>query len=532
MRIAHAIALGASVLIGATGCKNYLSGPSLGGNNPNSVQKLKDPTSLYVGLEAAQAANWTSHFSRFTSEYSQQIAGVARQQAGYDEYVIGPGDDDGVFAAFWAGINEGGGGAADARTIQQFSLTTNDSLFKGIAMVWEAMIIGEAASFWGAVPYSQAFNPSAYPTPKYDDQMTVFKEVETTLDSALIYLNCATADVKKGSPNIGPTGPVTSHVSRSAEVIYAGRAPKDLKAVYTAVAHTLKARFYLDQVLVDPSNYAKALTEGQLGISTPQDDFNWYSNSALVPNSWYQFQGNRFGDIAMGSALVHLMKARIASGLDIDNGRFGFYMTDGNGSACVLTGTALMPDSGCTGNRPGGNAVLPYGEGNNAFNVFNNDGSFQSPGVTFAETWLIVAEAALQTGNAGLAQTALNTVRANEAYGSDLLDAKTCGGECLFAAQNPVPATLQNIIEEKYIDLFGTPEVFNDYKRTCLPWLAAAPTNASSAVTRANIPGRYPYGLTSINADPNTPNVGPTALNANQPSACPTLTYTSTPAAW
>ena len=234
----------------------------------------------------------------------------------------------------------------------------------------------------------------------------------------------------------------------------------------------------------------------------------------------------------MGSAFVHLMKARITSGLDIDNGRLGFYFTDGNGNPCVLTGTALMPDSGCTGNRPGGNAVLPYGEGNNAFNVFNNDGSFQSPGVTFAETWLIVAEAALQTGNAGLAQTALNTVRANEAYGSDVLDAKTCGGECLFAAQPPVPATLQNIIEEKYIDLFGTPEVFNDYKRTCLPWLAAAPTTASSSVTRASVPGRWPYGLTAANADPNTPNVGPTALNANQPSACPTLTYSSTPAAW
>ena len=531
MRIAYAIALGAAVLIGATGCKDYLSGPSLGGNDPNAVQKLKDPTSLYVGLQAAQGANFTSQLARFTAEYTQQIAGVARQQAGYDEYVVGPGDDDGVFSAFWA-APAGGGGSADARVIEQYAAAENDSLFKGIAMVYEGMIIGEAASLWGAVPYSQAYNPSLYPTPKYDDQITVLKEVEATLDSALIYLNCTTADVKPGSTNIGPTGPVTSHVSRAAEVIYASRPPAALKAVYTAVAHTLKARYYLDQVLVDPSNYAKALAEGQLGIATPLDDFDWYSNSALIPNGWYQFQGNRFGDIQMGSALVHLMKARIASGLDIDNGRFGFYLTDANGNGCKLAGTALLPDSGCTGNRPGGNTALPYGEGNNAFNAFNNAGSFQSPGVTFAETWLIVAEAALQTGNAGLAQTALNKVRANEAYGSDVLDAKICSGVCLFPAQPPVPATLQNIIEEKYIDLFGTPEVYNDYKRTCFQWLAAAPVNASSPVTRPNIPGRFPYGLTAADADPNTPNVGPTALNANQPTACPTLTYTSTPAAW
>jgi hypothetical protein len=538
MRIAHAIALGASVLIGATGCKNYLSGPSLGGNNPNSVQSLKDPTSLYVGLEAAQAANWTSQFARFTSEYSQQVAGVARQQAGYDEYVVGPGDDDNVFASFWAGIGEGGGGAGDARTIQQFAAAAHDSLFKGIAMVWEGMIIGEAASIWGAVPYSQAFNPSAYPTPKYDDQITVFKEVETTLDSAIIYLNCK---VGGASPNLGPTGPVTSHVSRQAEVIYAGRSPSDLKAVYTAVAHTLKARFYLDMATVDASNYAKALAEARQGIKTPTDDWNWYSNAALVPNSWYAFQGNRFGDIAPGAALIHLMKARIAAGLDIDNGRFNFYFADPNGLPCHLTGHSVLPDSGCTGNRPGGNSVLPYGEGNSSFWVFNSDGNFMSPAVTSTENGLILAEAALQTGNAGTADSALTAVRNNEAYGADAGDAApsdtaqpmtTCTPNCTFLPQPHVAATLQNIIEEKYIDLYGTPEVFNDYKRTCFPWLAAAPVNASSAVTRANIPGRLPYGLTAVNADPNTPNVGPTALNANQPSACPTLTYSSSPAAW
>lgn len=540
MRIAHAIALGASVLFGVTGCKQYLTGPSLGGKNPNAVQTLKDPTSLYVGLEAAQALNFTSQLARFTSEYTQQIAGVARQQAGYDEYVVGPGDVDGTFSAFWAGLNEGGGGAADARLIQAYATTEHDSLFKGIAMVWEGMIIGEAASLWGAVPYSQAFNPSAFPTPKYDDQISVLKEVETTLDSALIYLNCTTADVKTGSPNLGPTGPVTSHVSRAAEIIYAGRAPKDLKAVYAAVAHTLKARFYLDMAIVDGSNYAKALAEGQLGIQTPADDWNWYSNQALNPNGWYAFQGARSGDIAMGSALVHLMKSRMLARLDSNPDRLAFYMTDANGGPCVVVDTVLhkmvdsllAPDNGCTGNRPGGNSVLPYGGGNNSFNIFNAGGSFQQPAVTFTETWLIVAEAALQTGNAGLAQTALNKVRANEVYGSDVLDSKICGGTCAFAAQAPVPATLQNIIEEKYIDLFATPEVYNDYKRTCLPYLAAAPTTASSAVTRANVPGRFPYGLTSINADPNTPNVGPTALNADQPSACPTLTYTSNPAAW
>jgi hypothetical protein len=165
--------------------------------------------------------------------------------------------------------------------------------------------------------------------------------------------------------------------------------------------------------------------------------------------------------------------------------------------------------------------------------VWNNGGSFKQPQVTYTETQLIVAEAALQTGNAALAQTSLNNVRNNETYGADAAgEFQNCTPTCTFAAQPVVPATLENIVEEEYIDLIGYPEVYNTYKRTCLPWLAAAPASPSSNVTRAAIAARLPYSQNAINSDPNTPNVGSTARNANQPADCPTLTYSSTPTAW
>jgi hypothetical protein len=41
-----------------------------------------------------------------------------------------------------------------------------------------------------------------------------------------------------------------------------------------------------------------------------------------------------------------------------------------------------------------------------------------------------------------------------------------------------------------------------------------------------------PYGITEINANPNTPNVPPAGRNANDPNPCPALNYTtSTPLA-
>ena len=532
MRTASAIALGTALLLGAAGCSNFLTGPGLGNNDPNSVNGLTDPGPLYDGVEVGQMSNYTTQFARWMAEYTQQIAGVSRQQQGNDLYLAAPAGTDEIFDGFWAALGsngEGGGGAADLRKVQQVAQKQHDSIYVGIAKVWEAMLIGDAASIWGAVVYSQAFNNTAYPQPKYDDQLTVLREVETTLDSALIYLSCDTT----GATNLGPTGVLPKGVARTAEIIYAGQTPGTLVQTYKQVAHTLKARFYLHLAAVDPSSYAKALAEAQKGIASPANDFNWYA-SAQLTNRWVDFMGNR-ADIAPGSALVHLMKTRIANGLDVDNGRFGFYFLDGesNPKPCVLSGNALLPDSGCTGNRPGANSVLPYGEGNSSFNVWNNGGSFKQPQVTYTETQLIVAEAALWTGNAALAQASLNNVRNNETYGADAAgDFRNCNPICTFGAQPVVPATLENIVEEEYIDLIGYPEVYNTYKRTCLPSLAAAPASPSSAVTRATIAYRLPYSQNAINSDPNTPNVGSTARNANQPADCPAVTYSSTPTAW
>jgi hypothetical protein len=153
--------------------------------------------------------------------------------------------------------------------------------------------------------------------------------------------------------------------------------------------------------------------------------------------------------------------------------------------------------------------------------------------VTYTETQLIIAETALRTGNTALAQASLNNVRNNETYGADEGgDFSNCTPICTFAAQPVVPATLENIVEEEWIDLIGVPEVYNTYKRTCLPSIAGAPASPSSSVTR-EVAWRLPYSQNSINSDPNTPNVGSTDRNANQPTDnCPALNYSSVPVAW
>jgi hypothetical protein len=97
----------------------------------------------------------------------------------------------------------------------------------------------------------------------------------------------------------------------------------------------------------------------------------------------------------------------------------------------------------------------------------------------------------------------------------------------LFPALGPAPATLDNIMQEKYEAEFLNIEAWNDYKRTCLPPLAPAPPVGSTTPGLAPIAGRMPYGITEINATPNTPTFAPTGQNPNDPNPCPVLNYTS-----
>jgi hypothetical protein len=177
------------------------------------------------------------------------------------------------------------------------------------------------------------------------------------------------------------------------------------------------------------------------------------------------------------------------------------------------------------GSAPGAGGAADPGSNYSLFNFIDQNtdpGDVRMPVITYAETQLIGAEAAFQTGGQGAAQPYLDAARAQRSYGA------RGTAPIVFTPLGSVPATLQNIMEEKYVTLFLNIEAWNDYKRTCLPALAPAPPSLTSTVPGNNpVPGRLPYGITEINANPNTPAVSPTGRNANDPNPCPVLNYTS-----
>jgi len=519
MRNSLKLPLIAALALGAAGCNDFLSGDGVD-NDPNNITRLTRPGPLYVGIQALQSVQFEGQLARSAAEYVQQIAGNSRQQIGFDLYQMDPVTIDPHFYSVYGSsiAVQGGGGLLDIHKMQQLARAVNDSIYIGISKVYEALIIGNAASIWGDIPYREAAD-SLNEVPAFDGQLQVYADVLAQLDSAVLFLAAT-----PGAPNVGPP-------ADNAELVYLDRGGNTaaLAAVYTQVAHSLKARYYMHLAEVSPANYALALAEVPLGINVPANDMLWYHDqSPTGQNVWWQFMGAR-GDIAPGAALVEILKRRIAAGVE-DEGRLRFYFNP------ILGGTTAADFYGY---RPGGSVNLEVAPGSyngngapgsspaaySTFNFIDNGtdpGDVRIPVITYAETQLIGAEAAFQIGGQGAAQPFLDAARANRSYGS------RGATPIAFAPLAPVPATLENIMEEKYVTLYLSIESWNDYKRTCLPALASAPASLGNTTPRGEpIPGRLPYGITEANANPNTPNVSPTGRNANDPNACPALNYTS-----
>jgi hypothetical protein len=150
----------------------------------------------------------------------------------------------------------------------------------------------------------------------------------------------------------------------------------------------------------------------------------------------------------------------------------------------------------------GGQVVgaAPAGAAGSSLSATRGAADFRQPMVTYAENQLIIAEANHRLGT-GTPLTNLNNARSS----AGLTALSGLSGAAL----------LREIMIEKYISQFQNVEVYNDYKRTCLPEIR--PAGTSQAVI-----GRILYSDTERAANPNIPlPTNQPSRNDNDPQACP-----------
>ncbi len=443
----------------ATGCDDWLTGPGIN-DDPNRPTEANREL-LLVGVTANQTALWTGALARVASMWTQQMAGTDRQYITLDRYGVTEDDFTSEFSAVYSS-----GGLLDIRQVQQESRAAGDMRFLGVAQVWEAYMMGMAASVWGDIPYEQAAD-SLIATPALTPQAQVYAMVQAKLDSAITNL---------AGSGIGPG---------SSDLIYGGNAQR-----WTRAAWSLKARFYMHwaqpQLAGAPiANTAcggncltRARDAAMNGIDSPAGDMRSYQSATPgEQNMWHQFMFiERSGYISGGAFLIDSLLTprndpRLAE----------FFAPNAQG---VIRGS-----------RPGGAGGT--GAGAAQLSLTRGAAGFRQPLITWAETRLILAEAQYLLGQQNDARTTLNTYLA--AAGLPQVGGGVTG-----------TALLQSIYEELYIALFQNVEAMNMYQRSCYPNVAPAAGGA--------IPGRLFYGTDERNANPNIPDTSAQPVrNANDP---------------
>ena len=459
------------LLLGTTGCNSFLTGDKLS-TDPNNPAVATIQT-LLVGIQGGQFAFQEGTVPMMVCMWMQQCGatnGRFVEQAG--RYVFGAGSNIGANGVDWATIYTGGG-LIDMDTIAKMAIATGDSLYLGIDLVWKAFTLGSATDMWGSIPYTEI---RTSPTPALDSQLVLYDTTQRMLSRAIVALQ-ASRDSSLGGIKARALPPPPDLIFGAAPT------PSQRAALWVAVAHTLKARYFLHTVEAAANGklggrtvanvFTDALAEATSGISdaTGASDFRSFHTGIGYPqsNEWFTFQDNSAfgGDLESGKALVDYMNARN------DPRRADYF--------CLNSVDAYAGDD----------FNVPQADVS-AFDCeptrFSNN--FRVPFVTYQENQLILAEANLALGNTAPAQANLQN-----AY-----DAVPLTGHTASAI---LPAALlDSIMMEKYVVMFQNIEALSDYRRTCIPNLAFVTPNVLSLTA---VPGELFYPQTERNANANVP---------------------------
>lgn len=431
-------------------------------NNPSEASS----DLILTGLEISEIGLFSGEMNRVSGLWSGYFKGTDRQYFSYYNYFILNSDFDSFWSRLYTTVR-------NSRALENSLEEANISgVISGINKVLLANAIGTATALWGDVPYSEAGDFDNFRTPKYDNQLEIYKSLQTLLDEAISELN-----TKEEVPLDG------------SDLFFNGDPDSWIK-----VAYTLKARLFLHI-----KNYSKAYENALLGI----DDSKYSLKSVHfseddAENLYYQFYiGNRGAELWTNETYLF-------SVLSPDGENYkGNKKTDEDARFNYLLHNL---------------SSVQYG-----LNT-TNDGAFSSsspfPLITYEENLLILAEAGTLSKDFATGLTYLNELRQYLNGGGDISDKYLSekdykyedytsedfdpGNFMSISGLNKEQSLLREILTEKFISLLPQIENFNDLRRTYgEPYALPIKPNTDND----DLPQRFLYPQSEIDRNPNIPSV-------------------------
>lgn len=443
-------------------CNNLMDGINEDPNNPTTAPYQN----VLTGAEVGNIILQTGENARLSGIFAGYYTGIQRQHEGFNSYTLTTSD----FDALWE--------SAYVKTLRNAKVTEelatadgSTGVVTGITQVIEAQALGIAAALYGDIPFDDAAD-IAIDNPHFIAQFEAYNKLQILLDEAIINLESGI-----GRP---PSG---------ADIYFDGD-----PTAWIEVAHTLKARFYMQT-----KEYASAFLEAGIGISS-------MANSMYAPhgtgvdeaNLTYQFFAVqvRGADVVTSDFMTSLVASDPAANPDFTNYR-GNAKTD---ETARYKFYFLVNSVGTQPNTVDGFAAI--------------DAS--APMVTYQENLLILAESGYRSVDFAAGLTHLNEFRTFMSSGGYLVGADPA--EILYSPyvsadfdnggiENPDninsgDALLREILEERYVTLFGQIEGFNDTRRTYSESAVRVPIPPN---TGTELPQRFLYPQSEIDRNSNTP---------------------------
>ncbi|WKK74904.2 SusD/RagB family nutrient-binding outer membrane lipoprotein [Marivirga salinae] len=427
--------------------------------NPNS------PTSspynfVLTGAEVGAIMLHEGETARKANIFSGHLEGIDRQHLGFSEYIVSSGDFDSQWDdAYVHAIR-------NALVAEELAIEEDRTgIATGISKVLQALSFGTTTSLYGDIPFDEA-GFIEFENPAFNAQADVYKKLQTLLDDAI-------TELQSGEGRL---------VSNT-DFYFEGDANP-----WVEVAYTLKARYYLHT-----GNYAEAYQAATIGISSND-------NSMLVPHVQAQ----------PGSNLYNQFFA-VARPNDIKISDFFEGMM--NPSSGDYRGNAKTDETARYNN---------YFRTNNSGVTVNTNGYMSAeapfPLVSYAENLLILAETGLRSNDFNTGLSHLNEFRTFMRSGGYLYNVDETsnglvyddyvtndfqsGGIANTDNLSQDDALLKEILEERYITLFGQIEAFSDTRRTYdeQNLRVQVPPN-----TGDELPQRFLYPQSEIDRNDNTP---------------------------
>jgi len=445
-----------AILLGVS-CTKVYEGDNIDPNNPVEV----NAETLLKGMQIANITVQVSHIQRITGMWMSQYRGVTLLYQSLGEYNLSAEESNDTWNSVYQGISKQG-------SIIREKLPNNKS-YTGISKIIEANALGTATALYGDIPFSERANDK-FPVPKFDKQANVYAGLQTLLDEAITELTAVPASV------------VVSN-----DIFFQGRS-----TTWVRVANSLKARYYMET-----REYAKAYAAALLGINSTALSWKFYP-PGLVSDGDYNlintFIDQRGGYMSTNGTYLHDVLLRATGTGTRNNAKTN---EDARARYYRIGGTSSNAELGVAAK----NAPMPL--------------------VTYEETLLILAEAGLRvTGfTEGLLQ--LNKVRGVLRTNLGLLAPPATAGTIKYddyvaADFNPGgientnnltadKALLREIIEERYVSLYGTILPFNDARRLRKGDNDVNVPIPFTTATANKHPERIIYSQNEINSNPNVP---------------------------